>query len=149
MQVERGIRSNPYHIAKKDRTSDESLTDVPAGILVPAGSGRQYLVAGFNQIEAQVMKVGMAAEVTCVSKPLTIIPMVVTAVQDSIAAGQVRTSEQLHSQSPLEGVDMLGRHGRRHPERTRGAGQAPFRRRSDEDLHARHAIHVTSSHYSY
>lgn len=67
----------------------------PAGILVPAGAGRQYLVAGFNQIEAQVLKVGMAAEVTCVSKPLTIIPMVVTAVQDFIAAGQVRTSEQL------------------------------------------------------
>jgi multidrug resistance efflux pump len=42
-----------------------------------------------------VMRVGMAAEVTCVSKPLTIIPMVVTAVQDFIAAGQVRTSEQL------------------------------------------------------
>lgn len=67
----------------------------PAGVLIPAQAGRQYLVAGFNQIEAQVMKVGMAAEVTCASKPLTIIPMVVTAVQDFIAAGQVRMSEQL------------------------------------------------------
>ncbi|HRO48825.1 MAG TPA: biotin/lipoyl-binding protein [Hyphomicrobium sp.] len=67
----------------------------PAGVLIPADAGRHYLVAGFNQIEAQVMKVGMAAEVTCVSKPLTIIPMVVTTVQDFIAAGQVRTSEQL------------------------------------------------------
>src|SRR5690606_8438676 len=67
----------------------------PAGVLIPAQAGRQYLIAGFNQIEAQVMKVGMAAEVTCASKPLTIIPMVVTAVQDFIAAGQVRTSEQL------------------------------------------------------
>ncbi|WP_072396037.1 HlyD family secretion protein [Hyphomicrobium sp. CS1GBMeth3] len=67
----------------------------PAGVLIPAGAGRQYLIAGFGQIEAQVMKVGMAAEVTCASKPLTIIPMVVTAVQDFIAAGQVRTSEQL------------------------------------------------------
>lgn len=67
----------------------------PAGLLIPAGAGRQYLIAGFNQIEAQVMKVGMAAEVTCASKPLTIIPMVVTAVQDFIAAGQVRASEQL------------------------------------------------------
>lgn len=67
----------------------------PAGVLIPAGAGRQYLIAGFNQIEAQVMKVGMIAEVTCVSKPLTIIPMVVTAVQDFVAAGQVRTSEQL------------------------------------------------------
>jgi hypothetical protein len=37
----------------------------------------------------------MTAEVTCISKPWTIIPMVVTQVQDYIAAGQVRTSEQL------------------------------------------------------
>jgi hypothetical protein len=41
------------------------------------------------------MRVGMAAEVTCVSKPLAIIPMVVTGVQDYIAAGQVRAGEQL------------------------------------------------------
>lgn len=67
----------------------------PAGVLIPAGAGRQYLMAGFNQIEAQVMKTGMIAEVTCASKPLKIIPMVVTSVQDFIAAGQVRTSEQL------------------------------------------------------
>ena len=62
----------------------------PAGILIPAGAGRANLVAGFNQIEAQVMKVGMTAEATCTSKPWTIIPMVVTQVQDFIAAGQVR-----------------------------------------------------------
>jgi len=37
----------------------------------------------------------MVAEVTCISKPLTIIPMVVTSVQDFIAAGQVRSTEQL------------------------------------------------------
>ena len=36
----------------------------------------------------------MAAEVTCVSKPFTIIPMVVTDVQD-YAAGQFRGGEQL------------------------------------------------------
>jgi multidrug resistance efflux pump len=53
------------------------------------------LQAGFGQIEAQIMKVGMAAEVTCVSKPFTIIPMVVTGVQDYIAAGQFRGGEQL------------------------------------------------------
>jgi multidrug resistance efflux pump len=53
------------------------------------------LVAGFGQIEAQVIKPGMVAEVTCISKPLTIIPMVVTSVQDFIAAGQVRSTEQL------------------------------------------------------
>jgi hypothetical protein len=37
----------------------------------------------------------MVAEVTCVSKPWTIIPMVVTNVQDFIAAGQFRGGEQL------------------------------------------------------
>ena len=41
------------------------------------------------------MKVGMAAEVTCASKPWTVIPMVVTGVQDFIAAGQIRSGEQL------------------------------------------------------
>jgi multidrug resistance efflux pump len=67
----------------------------PAGILVPAGAGQSVLVAGFGQIERQVMQPGMAAEVTCASKPWTIIPMVVTQVQDYVAAGQLRTSEQL------------------------------------------------------
>ncbi len=67
----------------------------PAGVLIPEGAGRRTLVAGFGQIEAQVMKVGMAAEVTCVSKPWTVIPMVVTEVQDFIAAGQFRGGEQL------------------------------------------------------
>jgi len=67
----------------------------PAGILIPEGAGRQYLQAGFGQIEAQIMKVGMVAEVTCVSKPFVIIPMVVTNVQDYIAAGQFRGGEQL------------------------------------------------------
>ncbi|MDQ8700058.1 HlyD family secretion protein [Hyphomicrobium sp. LHD-15] len=67
----------------------------PAGILIPSDAGRQQLQAGFGQIEAQVMKVGMAAEAICISKPLTIIPMVVTGVQDYIAAGQVRAGEQL------------------------------------------------------
>ena len=41
------------------------------------------------------MKVGMIAEVTCVSKPFKIIPMVVTDVQDFIAAGQFRAGDQL------------------------------------------------------
>jgi multidrug resistance efflux pump len=67
----------------------------PAGVLIPDGAGRQQLQAGFGQIEAQVMKIGMIAEVTCVSKPWTIIPMVVTGVQDYIAAGQFRGGEQL------------------------------------------------------
>ena len=67
----------------------------PAGVLIPEGAGRQRLQAGFGQIEAQIMKVGMIAEATCVSKPWTVIPMVVTGVQDFIAAGQFRGGEQL------------------------------------------------------
>ena len=67
----------------------------PAGVLIPEGAGRRSLQAGFGQIEAQIMKVGMIAEVTCVSKPFMVIPMVVTAVQDYIAAGQFRGGEQL------------------------------------------------------
>jgi multidrug resistance efflux pump len=67
----------------------------PAGVLIPEGAGQRSLQAGFGQIEAQIMKVGMTAEVTCVSKPWTIIPMVVTGVQDFIAAGQFRGGEQL------------------------------------------------------
>ncbi len=67
----------------------------PAGILIPEGAGQRSLQAGFGQIEAQIMKPGMAAEVTCVSKPFTVIPMVVTSVQNYIAAGQFRGGEQL------------------------------------------------------
>lgn len=67
----------------------------PAGVLVPSESIRAGLLAGFSQIEAQVMKPGMIGEVTCISKPLTIIPMVVTSVQELIAAGQVQASDRL------------------------------------------------------
>ena len=67
----------------------------PAGILIPTEAGRRSLQAGFGQIEAQVLKVGMVAEATCVSKPLTIIPLVVTGVQDYIAAGQIQAGQQL------------------------------------------------------
>ncbi len=67
----------------------------PAGVLVPENAGRARLVAGFGQIEAQVMKVGMIGEATCIGKPFTIIPLVVTEVQDVIASGQVRASDQL------------------------------------------------------
>jgi multidrug resistance efflux pump len=67
----------------------------PAGVLIPEGAGKGRLQAGFGQIEAQIIKVGMAAEVTCASKPWTVIPMVVTGVQDFIAAGQIRSGEQL------------------------------------------------------
>ena len=67
----------------------------PAGVLIPEGAGGRGLQAGFGQIEAQVMKPGMVAEATCVSKPWTIIPLVVTGVQDYIAAGQFRGGDQL------------------------------------------------------
>jgi multidrug resistance efflux pump len=66
-----------------------------AGILIPDGAGQRGLAAGFGQIEAQVVKVGMVAEAACISKPWTVIPMVVTGVQDYIAAGQFRGGEQL------------------------------------------------------
>ncbi|MGO4387804.1 HlyD family secretion protein [Microvirga sp. 2YAF29] len=67
----------------------------PAGVLIPEGAGQGRLQAGFGQVEAQVMKVGMATEAACASKPWTVIPMVVTGVQDFIAAGQFRGGEQL------------------------------------------------------
>ena len=64
-----------------------------AGILIP--DGRKIIAAGFGQIEASVIRVGMVAEATCISKPWTIIPMVVISEQDYIAAGQFRGGEQL------------------------------------------------------
>ncbi|MGY8666627.1 HlyD family secretion protein [Bradyrhizobium sp. UFLA05-109] len=67
----------------------------PAGVLIPEGAGRKVLQAGFGQIEAGVMKEGMVAEATCISRPWVIIPMVVTTVQDYIAAGQFQAGQQL------------------------------------------------------
>ena len=66
----------------------------PAGILVPEAKVTG-LLAGFGQIESQVMKPGMLGEVTCIAKPWQIIPMVVTEIQDVIASGQVRPTDQL------------------------------------------------------
>jgi multidrug resistance efflux pump len=79
----------------------------PAGILIPEGSGQRSLQAGFGQIEAQVLKVGMIAEATCASKPWTIIPMVITGVQDYIAAGQFRGGEQLVDPSSVKPGTIL------------------------------------------
>ena len=67
----------------------------PGGVLIPSGEGPRRLQAGFNQIEAQVLKPGLAAEATCASRPMEIIPLVVTRVQDYVASGQVRTTDQL------------------------------------------------------
>lgn len=67
----------------------------PAGILIPEGAGQAKLQAGFDQIESSIMREGMVAEATCISKPWVIVPLVVTSVQDYIAAGQFRSGEQL------------------------------------------------------
>lgn len=76
----------------------------PAGILVPerpiAG-----LVAGFGQIEAQVIKVGMIGEVACIAQPWQIVPMVVTEVQPVIASGQAKPTDTLVD------VQQIGRPG--------------------------------------
>ena len=77
----------------------------PAGILVPDDSGRGEFQAAFEQIAAQVLHVGMLMEVTCPTKPLTVIPLVVTEIQGVIATGQVRPTDQL--------VDLRERAGRR------------------------------------
>ena len=52
-------------------------------------------MAGFKQITASVLKVGMIAEITCTAKPFTVIPMVVIAIQDVIPAGQFRPGDRL------------------------------------------------------
>jgi multidrug resistance efflux pump len=67
----------------------------PAGVLIPSDGGRSQIQAGFGQIEAQVIKNGLIAEALCVSRPMTIIPMVVVDVQEVIAAGQIRAGDQL------------------------------------------------------
>ncbi len=67
----------------------------PAGLLIPAKAGRETLVAAFGQIEAQVIRKGMVAEASCPATPLTIVPMVVTRVQDYIASGQFQAGQQL------------------------------------------------------
>jgi multidrug resistance efflux pump len=70
----------------------------PAGLLIPTetlGSGRFEVQAGFNQLAAPVVKPGTLAEITCMSKPFTVIPMVVTRVVDVIAAGQLRPTDTL------------------------------------------------------
>jgi len=70
----------------------------PAGLLIPDTteiSGLQAVQAGFHQLAAPIVKPGTLAEITCLSRPFTIIPMVVTSVQASIAAGQLRPTDQM------------------------------------------------------
>jgi multidrug resistance efflux pump len=66
-----------------------------AGILIPDNAGQDRLLAGFDSIEAQVLKTGMAAEATCMTKPMAVIPLVVGNVQSVIAAGQITATDQL------------------------------------------------------
>ncbi|WP_425085085.1 HlyD family secretion protein [Ruegeria profundi] len=67
----------------------------PAGILVPAHSGHDRFQAAFNQMSAQVIKPGMIGELGCMTKPFTVIPMVVVEVQDVIPSGQIRPTDEL------------------------------------------------------
>jgi len=81
----------------------------PAGILVPERKVTG-LLAGFGQIEAQVLEPGMIGEVTCVAKPMTIVPMVVTEIQDVVAGGQIRPTDDLvgiEELSPLGTITVL------------------------------------------
>ncbi len=67
----------------------------PAGILVPSLSGHDRFQAAFNQMSAQVIKPGMIGELGCMTKPFTVIPMVVVEVQDVIPSGQIRPTDEL------------------------------------------------------
>lgn len=70
----------------------------PAGVLIPSDgpeSGRFQIAAGFSQLSAQVIKPGTITEVVCMSKPFSVIPMVVTRVQPVVAAGQLKPSDVL------------------------------------------------------
>ena len=71
---------------------------LPAGVLIPSSgpeSGRFQIAAGFNQLSAQVIKPGTITEVVCMSKPFSVIPMIVTRVQPVVAAGQLKPSDVL------------------------------------------------------
>lgn len=70
----------------------------PAGLIVPMGAGKRQIQAGFGQIAAQVVKPGMIAEISCMSHPYEIIPMVIVEVQNVIASGQFRPTDQLVDQ---------------------------------------------------
>jgi multidrug resistance efflux pump len=67
----------------------------PAGILIPTRSGELTFEAGFGQIAAPVLKVGMAAELACASRPFEVIPMVVSQIQTAISSGQLRQTDIL------------------------------------------------------
>ena len=53
-----------------------------AGILIPDEAGRSSIQAGFGQISAPVIKVGMIGEVSCNTTPWRVIPVVVNDKQN-------------------------------------------------------------------
>jgi len=67
----------------------------PAGILVPNDGHTGTFQAGFSQLAGQVLHVGMAAEMTCMSQPFRIIQMRITAILPQVAAGQFRPTDNL------------------------------------------------------
>lgn len=67
----------------------------PAGLIVPHSGTVTTFEAGFGQISSQVIKVGMTGEITCASRPFTVIPMVVVDVQRVISSGQLRQTDVL------------------------------------------------------
>lgn len=66
-----------------------------AGILIPDEAGRSSIQAGFGQISAPVIKVGMIGEVSCNTTPWRVIPVVVNDKQNYIASGQFGGGERL------------------------------------------------------
>lgn len=66
-----------------------------AGVLIPENAGRQVIQAGFGQIAAPVIKVGMIGEVSCDTTPWTVVPAVVSDKQQYIATGQFGGGEKL------------------------------------------------------
>ncbi len=74
----------------------------PAGVLVPLDVAHERFQAGFRQIASPVLKVGMIAEIACVSQPFEIIPMFVETVQDVIPSGQYRPGDRLVDPQDLQ-----------------------------------------------
>lgn len=66
-----------------------------ADILIPSEAGRRSVQAGFGQIAAPVIKVGMIGEISCDTAPWQVIPVVVSDKQDYIATGQFAGGERL------------------------------------------------------
>lgn len=67
----------------------------PAGLIVPRIENVKTFEAGFGQIAAPVVKIGMTAELMCASRPFEVIPMVVTDIQSVISSGQLRQTDLL------------------------------------------------------